>query len=73
MNNDQEGQRRLVTENAKEVLELMALVEAVFDKVRGDGEEEEKVRMLAAGCVGRWREVAEAEEGRLMGIMSGFI
>ncbi|KAL8752925.1 MAG: hypothetical protein Q9184_005581 [Pyrenodesmia sp. 2 TL-2023] len=67
VNSDREGQRRLASENAKEVLELNALVEGVFERVSGEGEEEGKVRMLAAGCVGRWREVVEREEGRLMG------
>ncbi len=73
VNSDREGQRRLASENAKEVLELNALVEGVFERVSGEGEEEGKVRMLAAGCVGRWREVVEREEGRLMGVMAGFV
>ncbi|KAL8920943.1 MAG: hypothetical protein Q9208_005969 [Pyrenodesmia sp. 3 TL-2023] len=73
VNSDPEGQRRLASENAKEVLELNALVEGVFERVSGEGEEEGKVRMLAAGCVGRWREVVEREEGRLMGVMAGFV
>lgn len=48
-------------------MELNAFAEGVLETVRGDGEEEGRVRALAAGCVRRWREVVEGEEGRVMG------
>lgn len=73
VNGDREGQRRLAGEHGREMLEMNAFVEGVFERVRGDGEEEGKVRMLAAGCIGRVRDCAEKEEMVLMGDLAGFM
>ncbi|KAL9018933.1 MAG: hypothetical protein Q9185_003767 [Variospora sp. 1 TL-2023] len=64
---DGEGQRRLVAgEHGAEVVELVAFAEGVLGRVRGDGEEEGRVRALAAGCVGVWGRMVEGERGRLL-------
>ncbi|KAL8688985.1 MAG: hypothetical protein Q9218_005233 [Villophora microphyllina] len=73
VNGDREGMRRLAQENGKELLEMGQWVGGVFERIRGDGEEEGRVRALAAGCVARVREVVEAEERTLMGVGAGLL
>ncbi|KAL8803907.1 MAG: hypothetical protein Q9182_002874 [Xanthomendoza sp. 2 TL-2023] len=65
--------RRLAAENGKAVLEMGEWVEGVMTGIRGDGEEEGRVRGLAAGCVGRVREVVEREERVLVGELVGLM
>lgn len=65
--------RRLAEMNGKEILEMAGWVAGVLERVRGDGEEEGRVRALAAGCVGRVGEVVEAEERVLMGVGVGVL
>ncbi|KAL8995110.1 MAG: hypothetical protein Q9169_005093 [Polycauliona sp. 2 TL-2023] len=65
--------RRLAAENGKALLEMGEWVEGVLGAVRGDGEEEGRVKALAAGCVGRVREVVEREERVLAGELAGLM
>ncbi|KAL8848600.1 MAG: hypothetical protein Q9221_006374 [Calogaya cf. arnoldii] len=65
--------RRLAAENVKALLEMGEWVEGVLGNVRGDGEEEGRVKALAAGCVGRVREVVEREERVLVGELVGMM
>ncbi len=65
--------RRLAAENGKALLEMGEWVEGVLGDVRGDGEEEGRVKALAAGCVGRVREVVEREERVLVGELAGML
>ncbi|KAL8774795.1 MAG: hypothetical protein Q9209_000734 [Squamulea sp. 1 TL-2023] len=65
--------RRLAAENGKALLEMGEWVEGVLGNVRGDGEEEGRVKALAAGCVGRVREVVEREERVLVGELVGMV
>ncbi len=65
--------RRLAAENGKALLEMGEWVEGVLRRVLGDGEEEGRVKGLAAGCVGRVREVVEREERVLVGELVGLM
>ena len=66
--------RRLAAENGKALLEMGEWVDGVVVRgVRGDGEEEGRVLALAAGCVGRVREVVEREERVLVGELVGLM
>ncbi|KAL8703454.1 MAG: hypothetical protein Q9201_003359 [Fulgogasparrea decipioides] len=73
VNGDREGQRRLAQESGKEVLEMEEWIRGVFERVRGDGDEEERVRALAAGCLARVRDLVDSEERMLMGVGVGFL
>ncbi|KAL8670769.1 MAG: hypothetical protein Q9168_004711 [Polycauliona sp. 1 TL-2023] len=65
--------RRLAAENGKALLEMGEWVEGVLGHIRGDGEEEGRIKALAAGCVGRVREVVEREERVLAGELAGLM
>ncbi|TAQ89723.1 hypothetical protein B7494_g1950 [Chlorociboria aeruginascens] len=70
INGDQRG---LVERHGREILETKEWVEAVFGRVGSAGsEEDEKVRMLAAGCLVRIGEVMEKYQALMMGDLSSF-
>jgi len=63
-----EDKRRLATEHSKELLESQEWARGVLESV-GQGEEEGRVRMLAAGVVVRSQEVVKEYQRLLMGDM----
>ena len=68
-----EDKRTLVESHGRQMLETQEWVEGVFGRVgAGGGEEDEKVRMLAAGCLVRIREVVEKYQALLMGDLASF-
>jgi telomere length regulation protein len=68
-----EDKRGLVTENGRQMLETQKWVEDIFGRVGdGGGEEDERIRMLAAGCLVRIREAVEKYQGLLMGDLASF-
>lgn len=68
-----EDGRKLVENHGRQLLETQEWVEGVFARVGGGrNEEDERVRMLAAGVVVRIREVVEKYQALLMGDMAGF-
>lgn len=68
-----EDQRRLVDAHGRQLLETQEWVEGIFGQIgAGGSEEDERVRMLAAGCLVRIREVVENYQGLLMGDMASF-
>lgn len=74
------GEERLVTEYASQVIELRDWASEVFDRTPSNGktgtkaesDPNESVRTLAAGVMVRLGEVIERYQGRLMGVNSGF-
>ncbi|KAJ5513647.1 hypothetical protein N7463_003199 [Penicillium fimorum] len=76
------GEQRLVTEYATQVIELREWASQVFDRTppsaaRTDSssavtDPQEQIRTLAAGVMVRLGEVIERYQGRLMGVHSGF-
>ncbi|CAG8892212.1 unnamed protein product [Penicillium egyptiacum] len=76
------GEQRLVTEYATQVIELREWASQVFDRTppsaaRADTssavtDPQEQIRTLAAGVMVRLGEVIERYQGRLMGVHSGF-
>lgn len=74
------GEERLVTEYASQVIELREWASEVFDRTPSNGkttpnataDPQEQVRTLAAGVMVRLGEVMERYQGRLMGVNSGF-
>lgn len=68
-----EDKRRLVTENGRQMLETQEWIEATFGRVgAGGSEEDERVRMLAAGCLVRIREAVEKYQALLIGDLASF-
>lgn len=67
-----ENQQRLVQENSKELLETQVWVREVFERLGSGNEDDERVRMLAAGVLVRCQEVVEKFQRLLMGDMVGF-
>jgi telomere length regulation protein len=68
-----EDKRRLVTENGRQMLETQEWIESIFGRVgAGGSEEDERVRMLAAGCLIRIREAVEKYHALLLGNLSSF-
>jgi telomere length regulation protein len=68
-----EDKRRLVTENGRQMLETQEWIEATFGRVGvGGSEEDERVRMLAAGCLVRIREAVEKYQALLIGDLASF-
>ncbi|KAJ4288006.1 telomere binding protein [Kalmusia sp. IMI 367209] len=65
---------RLATEQGKELLETQEWVRAVFEGLPAgrEGEEDEKVRVLAAGVVVRCQEVVEKYQRRLVGSLMDY-
>ncbi|KAJ5960912.1 uncharacterized protein N7479_008062 [Penicillium vulpinum] len=76
------GEQRLVTEYATQVIELREWASQVFDRTppsaaRADPssaviDPQEQIRTLSAGVMVRLGEVIERYQGRLMGVHSGF-
>ncbi|KAJ5225687.1 hypothetical protein N7468_006912 [Penicillium chermesinum] len=76
------GEERLVTELASQVIELREWASQVFDNTPptskaplapgGPPDPREQVRTLAAGVMVRLGEITERYQGRLMGVNSGF-
>lgn len=74
------GEERLVTGYATQVIELREWASEVFNSMPGGGKSasgphadpQEQVRTLAAGVMVRLGEVIERYQGRLMGINAGF-
>ena len=68
-----EDKRNLVERHGRQMLETQEWVEGVFGKLGSSGsEEDERVRMLAAGCLVRIREVVEKYQALLMGDLVSF-
>ena len=68
------GDRRVAEEHSRELLETQAWVEGLFETRIGSGasEEDERVRMVAAGVLVRCREVVEKWQRLLMGDLVGY-
>lgn len=68
-----EDKRRLVDAHGRQMLETQEWVEGVFGRVgAGGSEEDERVRMLAAGVLVRIREVVEKYQALLMDDLASF-
>lgn len=68
-----EDKRRLVEVHGRQLLETQEWVEGVFGWVgAGGSEEDDKVRMLAAGCLVRIREVVEKYQSLILGDLASF-
>jgi telomere length regulation protein len=68
-----EDKRTLVSEHGRQMLETQEWVEAIFGRVgMGGSEEDERVRMLAAGCLVRIAEAGEKYQALLMGDLASF-
>ncbi|EUC35962.1 hypothetical protein COCCADRAFT_34551 [Bipolaris zeicola 26-R-13] len=67
-----ENKERLATEQGKELMETQAWVKMVFDSLGAGSEEDEKVRVLAAGVVVRCQEVVEKYQRRMAGILMDY-
>ncbi|USP77039.1 DNA replication checkpoint protein tel2 [Curvularia clavata] len=67
-----ENKERLATEQGRELMETQAWVKMVFDSLGAGSEEDEKVRVLAAGVVVRCQEVVEKYQRRMAGILMDY-
>jgi telomere length regulation protein len=67
-----ENKERLATEQGKELMETQAWVKMVFDGLGAGSEEDERVRVLAAGVVVRCQEVIEKYQRRIAGILMDY-
>lgn len=67
-----ENKERLATEQGKELMETQAWVKMVFEGLGGGSEEDEKIRVLAAGVVIRCQEVVEKYQRRLAGALMDY-
>ncbi|KAF2799128.1 hypothetical protein K505DRAFT_295246 [Melanomma pulvis-pyrius CBS 109.77] len=67
-----EDKERLATEQAKELLETQEWVRMVFEGLGAGSEEDEKIRVLAAGVLIRAQEVVEKYQRRLAGSMMDY-
>ncbi|KAF2739279.1 hypothetical protein EJ04DRAFT_484876 [Polyplosphaeria fusca] len=67
-----ENKERLVNEQGKELLETQEWVRMVFEHLGAGSDEDEKVRVLAAGVVVRCQEVVEKYQRRLAGAMMDY-
>jgi telomere length regulation protein len=65
---------RLATEQGKELMETQEWVRMVFEGLPAgkEGEEDDKVRVLAAGVVVRCQEVVEKYQRRLAGSLMNY-
>jgi telomere length regulation protein len=68
-NNNKE---RLATDQAKELLETQQWVQLVFNSLGAGSEEDERVRVLAAGVIVRCQEVVDKYQRRMVGSMMDF-
>lgn len=60
-----ENKERLATEQGKELMETQAWVKMVFEGLGAGSEEDERIRLLAAGVVIRCQEVVEKYQRRM--------
>ncbi len=67
-----ENKERLATEQGKELMETQAWVKMVFDGLGAGSEEDERVRVLAAGVVVRCQEVVEKYQRRMVGALMDY-
>lgn len=67
-----ENKERLATEQGKELMETQAWVKMVFDGLGAGSEEDERVRVLAAGVVVRCQEVVEKYQRRMAGALMDY-
>ncbi|KAF2468184.1 uncharacterized protein BDR25DRAFT_290857 [Lindgomyces ingoldianus] len=67
-----ENKERLATEQAKELVETQEWVRQVFEGLGAGSEEDEKVRVLAAGVVIRCQEVVDKYQRRMVGSMMNY-
>ena len=67
-----ENKERLATEHGKELMETQAWVKMVFDGLGAGSEEDERVRVLAAGVVVRCQEVVEKYQRRMVGALMDY-
>jgi telomere length regulation protein len=67
-----EDKQRLATEHGKELLETQEWVRVVFEGLGAGSEEDERVRVLAAGVLVRCQEVVEKYQRRLAGRMMDY-
>lgn len=70
---NENDQRGLAEQHARELLETQEWVDGVFERIGGGSEEGERVRMLAAGVLVRCREVVEKYQRVLMGDLVDFM
>ncbi|OQD82806.1 hypothetical protein PENANT_c019G05656 [Penicillium antarcticum] len=76
------GEERLITQYAKEMIELREWASQVFDRTPAEAaradptsavtDPQEQVRTLSAGIMVRLGEITERYQGRLMGVGAGF-
>jgi telomere length regulation protein len=67
-----ENKERLVTDHGKELMETQAWVKMVFEGLGAGSEEDERVRVLAAGVVIRCQEVVEKYQRRMAGALMDY-
>lgn len=70
---NENSQGRIAEEHGKELLETQEWVQMVFGRLGGGSEEDEKVRMLAAGVLTRTREVVEKQQRLLLGDLISYM
>ncbi|KAH7123780.1 telomere length regulation protein-domain-containing protein [Dendryphion nanum] len=63
---------RVATEQAKELLETQEWVRIVFEQLGAGSEEDESVRVLAAGVLVRCQEVVDKYQRRMVGAMMNY-
>lgn len=67
-----ENKERIATVHGKELMETQAWAKMVFDGLGAGSEEDERIRVLAAGVVVRCQEVVEKYQRRLAGAMMDY-
>jgi telomere length regulation protein len=67
-----ENKERVATEQGKELMETQAWVRMVFEGLGTGSEEDERVRVLAAGVVVRCQEVIEKYQRRMAGALMDY-
>jgi telomere length regulation protein len=67
-----ENKERLATEQGKELMETQAWVKMVFKDLGAGSEEDERIRVLAAGVVVRCQEVVEKYQRRMAGVLMDY-
>ena len=67
-----ENKERLATEQGKELMETQAWVRMVFERLGAGSEEDERIRVLAAGVVVRCQEVVEKYQRRMVGALMDY-
>jgi telomere length regulation protein len=67
-----ENKERLATEHGNELMETQAWVKMVFEGLGMGSEEDERVRVLAAGVVVRCQEVVEKYQRRMAGVLMNY-